>query len=80
VPVAITGGTTYVASYHTDVGRYSASSVYFAGSGFDNPPLRALADGENGGNGVYRYGASAFPNQTYNSENYWVDVVFAANP
>ena len=78
-PVAITGGTTYVASYHTDVGRYSASTVYFAGSGYDNPPLRALADGENGGNGVYRYGASAFPNQTYNSENYWVDVVFTTS-
>jgi len=75
-PVAITGGTTYVASYHTDVGRYSANSAYFAGSGFDNPPLRALSDGESGGNGVYRYGASAFPNQTYNSANYWVDVVF----
>jgi hypothetical protein len=75
-PVAITANTTYVASYHTTVGRYSADSAYFAGSGFDNPPLRALADGENGGNGVYRYGSGGFPNQTWNATNYWVDVAF----
>ena len=75
-PVAIAANTTYVASYHTNVGRYSANNAYFAGSGFDNPPLRALADGENGGNGVYRYGAGGFPNQTWNASNYWVDVVF----
>ena len=37
-----------------------------------------LADGVSGGNGVYRYGtASVFPNNTFNSENYWVDVVFS---
>ncbi len=59
-PVAITANTTYVVSYHTNVGRYSTDVSYFAGSGFDSYPLRALADGENGGNGVYRYGASAF--------------------
>ena len=28
------------------------------------------------GNGVYKYGASGFPNQTFNASNYWVDVVF----
>ena len=75
-PVPITAVTTYVASYHTTVGRYSADSAYFAASGFDNPPLRALADGENGGNGVYLYGAGGFPTQTWNAANYWVDVVF----
>ncbi len=32
-----------------------------------------------GGNGVYRYTStpSTFPNQTWQSENYWVDVVFS---
>ncbi len=78
-PVAITADTTYVASYHTNVGRYSANAAYFAGSGFDNPPLRALANGENGANGVYLYGAGGFPNQTWNATNYWVDVVFSAS-
>ena len=74
-PVSITANTTYVASYHTNVGRYSANSAYF-NSAYDNSPLRAPSTGESGGNGVYRYGASAFPNQTYNATNYWVDVVF----
>ncbi len=76
-PVAITANKTYVASYHTNFGKYPNDIGYFAGSGFDNPPLRALADGENGGNGVYRYGAGGFPNQTWNASNYWVDVVFS---
>ena len=41
------------------------------------PPLHALANGEDGPNGVYKYGASGFPTATYNGSNYWVDVVFA---
>jgi hypothetical protein len=76
-PVAITANTVYVASYHTTSGYYSTNEGYFAASGVDNLPLRALSDGESGPNGVYNYGASpAFPNSTYNSTNYWVDVVF----
>jgi Domain of unknown function (DUF4082)/Bacterial Ig-like domain len=80
VPVAITANTTYVASYHTNVGRYAASSSYFD-VGVDNPPLHALADGVDGSSGVYLYGAtSGFPNQTYFATNYWVDVVFTTTP
>jgi|GEM_PF-6357381 len=75
-PVAITADTTYVASYHTEVGRYSVDLGYSSGSGYENAPLRAPADGESGGNGVYRYGASAFPDQTFSGNHYWVDVVF----
>ena len=75
-PVAITANTTYVASYHTNVGRYSANSAYFT-SAYNNSPLTAPSSSASGGNGVYRYGAaSAFPNQTWNATNYWVDVVF----
>lgn len=79
-PLAVTAGTTYVASYHTNTGNYSADTGYFATSGVTATPLRALAEGEDGSNGVYRYGASAFPNQTWNSSNYWVDVVFKFTP
>jgi hypothetical protein len=75
-PVQITANTTYVASYHTDVGHYAFDNFYFAGSTVSNPPLRALADGEDGPNGVYKYGAGAFPTDTYNASNYWVDVAF----
>jgi hypothetical protein len=75
-PVAIAANTVYVASYYATVGHYSADTNYFSSNGVDNPPLHALANGVSGGNGVYAYGASsAFPNQTWNAANYWVDVV-----
>jgi hypothetical protein len=77
-PVAIAANTVYVASYHTDVGHYSGDEYYFATAGLDNPPLHALRDGVSGGNGVYAYGASAFPTSTFHASNYWVDVVFTA--
>jgi hypothetical protein len=75
-PVAIAANTVYVISYHTNVGRYAYTSAYFASAGVDNGPLHALRNGVSGGNGVYRYGGVAFPNSTFNSNNYWVDVVF----
>ena len=80
-PVPITANTTYVASYHTTVGRYAVSSSYFATTGVDNPPLHALSTTAGGGNGVYRRGpAGSFPNATYQGENYWVDVVLSTVP
>jgi hypothetical protein len=77
-PVPITAGTVYVASYHARRGRYAYDQEYFEVA-YDNPPLHALANGS-GGNGVYRYGSSGFPNQTYRATNYWVDVVFDIQP
>ena len=80
-PVAIASNTVYVASYHANSGHYSADDSYFLNKGVDNPPLHALTNGVSGGNGVYAYGASSvFPNQTWNAANYWVDVVFQAEP
>ena len=77
-PVAVTANTVYIASYHAGVGHYSADVNYFAASGKDSPPLHALANGVSGGNGVYAYGStSSFPNQTWNSANYYVDVLFS---
>jgi Domain of unknown function (DUF4082)/Putative Ig domain len=76
-PIYITANTVYVASYHTNVGHYCDDQNYFAGKGADSAPLHALADGISGFNGTYSYGsASSFPNQGWNSSNYWVDVVF----
>ncbi len=76
-PIAVTANTTYVASYFTP-SRYSVSSNYF-GTATTRGPLTALANGTDGGNGLYRYGSTAgvFPNSTFGNENYWVDVVFA---
>jgi 6-phosphogluconolactonase (cycloisomerase 2 family) len=80
-PVTITANTVYVASYHTTVGHFSADQEFFATTGVSNPPLEALANGVNGGDGVYTYGStSSFPSTTYNSTNYWVDLVFALAP
>ncbi|HST64949.1 MAG TPA: DUF4082 domain-containing protein, partial [Mycobacteriales bacterium] len=75
-PVQVTGNTTYVVSYHTDAGYYSSSPGYFGSSGADYQALHALKDGADGGNGVYRYGASGFPTGTFGSTNYWVDVLW----
>lgn len=76
-PVAITANTVYVASYHTNAG-YAYTSGYFATSGQDRPPLHALQDGVSGSNGVFAYGSAiTFPTGTYNSTNYWVDVIFS---
>jgi hypothetical protein len=74
-PIPITANTTYVVSYYTPSGFYAFDPQYFS-SAFTHSPLRALANGEEDGNDVYQYGASGFPNQTYNATNYWVDVVF----
>lgn len=78
-PIAITAGTTYVASYYAPNGGYAADNGAFATAGVDRAPLAALADGVDGANGVYRYGTGGgFPANTWNSTNYWVDVVFEA--
>jgi uncharacterized protein YjdB len=75
-PVSIAANTVYVASYHTNVGHFSADQGYFA-TGVSNAPLQALSNGASGGNGVYAYGAGGvFPSNSYNSTNYWVDVAF----
>ena len=75
-PVQIAANTTYIASYHTNVGHYSADLNYFSSAGVDNSPLHALANSVSA-NGVYAYGSgSSFPNNSYNSSNYWVDVRF----
>ncbi len=67
----------YVASYLAPNGHYAGDTGYFAGTGVDNPPLHALQDGVSGANGVYIYGSGgAFPSFTWQSANYWVDVVF----
>ena len=77
-PVAITANTTYVASYFSPTGDFSVDRSYFANAGVNNPPLSALMDGGPGvANGIYMYGStSQFPTSSYQSSNYWVDVVY----
>jgi methionine-rich copper-binding protein CopC len=76
-PVSINANTTYVASYYAPVGRYYATNSAFATAGVDRPPLHALRNGVDGSNGIYRYGTGGgFPTSSFQSTNYWVDVVF----
>ena len=78
-PVAITAGTSYIASYYAPNGHYAADPGYFGVSGTDNGPLHAPASGVAGPNGLYAYGSDGFPTQTYGATNYWVDVVFSTS-
>ncbi len=78
-PVAITANIVYVASYHAPNGNYAVNSFGFANC-LDNQHIHLLKDGENGVNGLYKYSAdSVFPTHSYQSSNYWVDVVFSPN-
>lgn len=74
-PVSVTAGSSYVVSYHSALGNYSTTPGYFTGS-VTNGPLTAPSSGSSGGNGVYTYGGPAMPVNSWNSSNYWVDVVF----
>ena len=73
-PVPVNANTTYLVSYYSPNGNYSDNVNYFT-SARTVGPLTGLANGADGSNGVYRYG-NGYPNSTYRSSNYWVDVVF----
>jgi hypothetical protein len=78
-PVAITAGTTYVASYFAPSGHYSDTSSGLT-TAVNNPPLHAVANGTSA-NGVYAYGSgSTFPSSSFNASNYYVDVMFVPTP
>ncbi len=73
-PVRIAANTTYIAAYHTN-GYYSADPSFFSHL-IANGLLTAPSSSASGGNGLYAYGSSStFPGYSYNSTNYWVDVV-----
>ncbi len=80
VPVAITAGTTYVASYFAPNGHFSVDRNFFTQHGVTDGPLHAPRTGALGSNGLFAYSNStAFPDTTYQSSNYWVDVVLSTN-
>lgn len=78
-PVSIAANTVYVISYHAPNGRYAADGGYFANKSVTNGSITALQNGTSGGNGVYAYsGSVVFPASSFNSSNYWVDVIVTA--
>ena len=68
-PVSVTAGGSYVASYRTTVGKYSATVGAYTTGGFTSGPLTVAAQA-----GVYSY-PDVFPSST-SSADYGVDVVF----
>jgi len=78
-PVQIQPGATYVAGYLAPAGHYSVNGPNLEAA-VDNAPLHAEASGSEG-NGVFAYGSGvAFPTDSYNASNYWVDVLFTPEP
>lgn len=76
-PIAVSPGTTYIASYSAPNGRYAYDGNYFT-TDKGSDLVRFPASTRAGGNGVFTYGPSnSFPRSSANSANYWVDVVFS---
>ena len=78
VPVAIAPNTTYIVSYFTASGDFTREDPFFT-QAIVNGFLRGLANGEDGGNGVYAYSSSStFPTNTSGSSSYFADVIFTS--
>lgn len=76
-PVTVKPNTTYVASYYSPNGGYSATFNYFTNS-YTSGYITFPSDASSGGNGVYIYSSSpAFPTNPNQAINYWVDILFA---
>ncbi|GAA4927493.1 hexosaminidase [Nonomuraea thailandensis] len=75
-PVQIQPNTTYIVSYSSPTGAYSAIDGGLTNARV-NGALRALSSTESGGNGVFALGAGVFPTRSYQARNYFVDAVFS---
>ncbi len=69
-PLLIAAGQEFIVSYHAPQGHYAATRNAFPRSKAVGPLTLPK------GAGVYRYGESGFPRQTYKNTNYWVDLDF----
>jgi hypothetical protein len=73
--VTIVANTDYVAGYLSPKGHYSVTGGGFAAA-ITSGPLTGVADGSRS-NGLYSYSSTlTFPNSSFGSANYFVDVVF----
>ncbi|MFF1385648.1 DUF4082 domain-containing protein [Arthrobacter sp. NPDC058288] len=75
-PVPLEPGQTYVVSYLAPNGTYAYTSAFFAQT-WTNGVFTAAGTA----NGTFRYGSGeTVPTNSWNSTNYFVDVVFAPAP
>lgn len=73
-PVKLKAGSSYVASYHAPEGAYPVTEdSLFSDEVRNGFKVKA-------GAGVYAYGKSGFPGNSYRNSNYLVDVVLADGP
>lgn len=75
-PVAVAANTTFVVSYSPPTGAYSATEQGLATARV-NGALTALPSTAAGGNGVFATAQGTFPTSSYQSRNYFTDVVFS---
>jgi N,N-dimethylformamidase beta subunit-like protein/uncharacterized protein DUF4082/Big-like domain-containing protein len=75
-PAIIQANTTYVISYFAPNGHYSDDQYFLGRAAVNQWPLHALKSTPAEPNGIFFYGASGFPDQTWFSDSYSVDVVF----
>lgn len=73
-PVRVSAGASYVVSYHAPTGGYSSDA-----DGFVSPSTRRSIDVPAAA-GVYGYGDSGFPTETWRNSNYFVDLTFTPLP
>ncbi|MBX3390585.1 MAG: DUF4082 domain-containing protein [Phycisphaeraceae bacterium] len=78
-PIPISANIVYVISVYSPGGWYESTNNVF-----DNPvlvpPLRGLASGESGDNGVYRHGAGGgFPTGSFQNSCYFADVILESD-
>ncbi|ACU35683.1 conserved hypothetical protein [Actinosynnema mirum DSM 43827] len=74
-PLQVTAGTTYIASYSAPNGHFAINQGYFGGYAVDTPKLSSPATDELSRNGLFQPGGG-FPTNSYQGNNYWVDVVY----
>lgn len=79
-PVVVMPGTTYVVALHSSTGHVVSAGAFFARPMVQGA-LRALADGEEGPNGLFQPATSLrLPTESRGPFNYFVDVVFEPAP
>jgi len=74
-PVSVSAGQKYTVSYTAPVGRYPATSYYWAYSSKLSPPLTVDHGYGKPSPGVYG-NPGTFPSASYRDSNYYVDVMF----
>jgi hypothetical protein len=75
--VAVTAGTKYVVSYSAPAGHYAATSYAFSYRGLTDSVFLVAGGFGAAAPGVYSTVPGAFPQNSFNSANYFVDAVFS---